>query len=70
MQFEKYVLIRDIEDPKKWETQKIKIGLKEYMAEDCDKIGEFCLSLFFVWFLLCLMFSSVLGFVYILKTYF
>lgn len=70
MKFEKVLLIRNIENPKDYEIKTIKVGFKELMAEDSEKIINFCISFFSIWFALCLMFASILGFAYLLKTYF
>lgn len=70
MKFERVVLIRNIENPNDYEIKTIKVGFKEFMAEDSERLFNFCLSFVAIWFILCLMFASILGFVYLLKTYF
>lgn len=70
MKFKRPLLIRNIENPKDYEIDFVELGLKEYMSQDADDFIGFCFSILMIWFALCLMFSSVLVFTYLIKTYF
>lgn len=70
MKFKKYKLVRNIENPEDYELLELDLNFKDLMAEDSAAVWDYGFSVVAIWLVLCLMFGSILGFVYLIRTYF
>ncbi|WP_312810432.1 hypothetical protein [Sedimentibacter sp.] len=69
MKFKKVMLVRDIENPEKYVMEEIQVGFFQWLLDETNYY-DFMLSISIFCFVFSLVLGTILGFIYIIKTYF
>ena len=71
MKFKKFILVRDIENPSDYEVIQKEVPFIQAMTEDSfdNNFVNLFLNFLVIWFVICVFLASILGFIYLIKTF-